>query len=56
MQTQWPVKPGKNGVHWMDTLDSVEVNLSTGFVLCSEFSAPEKQNKTKQTIQAWSAW
>lgn len=50
-QTQRTVKPGKNGVHGVGTLDSVEVNLNAGFVLCSEFSAPEKQNQTKPNKQ-----
>lgn len=34
----------------MDTLGSVEVNLNTGFVLCSAFSAPEKQNKQDRPV------
>lgn len=43
-------KTRQNGVHWMDTLGSVEVNLNTGFVLCSELSAPEKQNKQYRPV------
>ncbi|KAI5174148.1 Protection Of Telomeres Protein 1 [Manis pentadactyla] len=43
MQTQRTAKPGKYGVYWMDTLDSVEVNLNTRFVLCLHFEHLKKQ-------------
>lgn len=54
MHTHWTGEPGRCGVSEMGTLDSVKVDLSTGFVLCSAFWAPKI--KTQNETQVWRSW
>lgn len=48
MQTQWRVGPGRYAFHRIETLDSVAVNLNTGFVfvvcILSTWKKKKKQN------------
>lgn len=54
MQTQWRVGPGRYAFHRIETLDSVAVNLNTGFVfVVCILSTWKKKKKTK--LQAYSA-
>lgn len=54
LHTHWTGEPGRCGICKRGTLDSVKVDLSTGFVLCSAFWAPK--TKTINETQAWSVW
>lgn len=55
MQTQWRVGQGRYAFHRIETLDSVAVNLNTGFVFVVCILSTWKKKKKTKKLQAYSA-